>query len=94
VVTITEGAVQLLSQIQTSLDPNSMLRVVLENGELVIGRSDAVPGDEIYFHAGAPILRLTSDAAKALAGWTVATEETTEGTVLAILPASEHGGAG
>jgi hypothetical protein len=87
-ITITEGAAQLLTHIQGSLESASTLRVVLEDDELVIGRSEGAPDDEVYFHEGEPILRLAADAAKALADCTVGTEKTTEGTTLAILPSS------
>jgi hypothetical protein len=51
-VTITDDAAQLLSRIQRSLESNSTLGVVVEEGEAVIGRSEAAPDDEVYFHGG------------------------------------------
>jgi Fe-S cluster assembly iron-binding protein IscA len=92
-VTITEGAAALLAHIQTGQETPSTLRVIVEEGELVIGRSEAAQDDEVYFHGGEPVLRLAADAAKALAGCTVDREETTEGPTLAILPPDEGGEA-
>jgi hypothetical protein len=88
-VTITDAAAQLLTHIQTGLDASAMLRVVVEDGEFVLGASAGADNDEIYFHDGEPLLRLTAEAAQALDGFTFSTEDTPEGPTLAILTPEE-----
>jgi len=88
-VTIPEGAAELLARIQTGRDDAATLRVIVEQGDFVIGSTDPAQDDEVCFHEGAPVLRLTAEAAKALSGFTVATEETPEGPTLAIVPPAE-----
>jgi len=89
VVTITEDAADLLARIQTARENASTLRVIVEQGDFVIGSTDPAQDDEVCFREGEPVLRLTAEAAKALTGFTVATEETPEGPTLAIVPPAE-----
>jgi hypothetical protein len=86
VVTISQDAAELLARIQTGRESASTLRVTVEQDEFVIGGTEPAQDDEICFHEGSPVLRLTAEASKALTGYTVATEVTAEGPTLAILP--------
>jgi hypothetical protein len=88
-VTVTEGAAEFLTRIQTGQAVDSTQRVIVEEGEFVIGSTQPAQDDEVCFHQGAPVLRLTAEAAEALKGFTVDTEETPEGPTLAIVPPLE-----
>jgi hypothetical protein len=88
-VTIRDDAASLLTHIQSSNESDATLRVVMADGELVIGQTEAARDDEVCFYNGTAVLRLAADAAVALAGFTFTTEKTTEGTTLAIIPAEE-----
>ncbi len=85
-VAMTETAGELLQQVQTTQGFSSTLRMETDASGLIIGVSEPQPDDEVLFHDGQPVLRLSADAAAALAGCTITTEESPEGTQLAILP--------
>ena len=87
-VVMTDGAGALLRQMQTQKELPNTLRLVVEQGELVVGTTAPAADDEVLYHGGAPVLRLSSDAAAVLDGCTVTTEDTPDGPALAIVEES------
>ena len=84
-VALTERAGALLQRMQTAQLLPATLRMVVSEGELVVGTSAATPNDEVLFYDGVPVLRLSAEAAAALAGCTVTTRDTDTGPSLAIV---------
>ena len=84
-VTITDTAGTLLKQVQAGQEGRP-LRVETDAAGLVIGTSAPRTDDQVLFHDGQPVLRLSPAAAAALAGCTIDTQETDEGEQLTIVP--------
>ncbi len=84
-VVMTEGAGSLLQHIHAEQGLSNTLRLVLEQGEPVVGTSEPASNDAVLFHNGTPVLRLSPDAATALDGCIVGTHDTPEGPALAII---------
>jgi hypothetical protein len=84
-VTITNAAGALLQQVQAGQGGPGILRAEADAGDLVIGTSAPQAADEVLFHAGQPVLRLSPAAAAALAGCTIGVRDTAEGPSLAII---------
>lgn len=84
-VTITDTAGSLLQQVQADQE-GRLLRVETDAAGLVIGTSAPRTDDQVLFHDGQPVLRLSPEAATALAGCTIDTQETAEGAQLTIVP--------
>lgn len=87
-VTITEGAGALLQEMQSARPARGAFRMIVESGELVVGATPAAADDEVLFHAGVPVLRLSTEAAHMLSGCTIGTQDTPQGTTLTIVTAN------
>ena len=88
-VVITEGAGALLARIQNQQAAAAPLRMAVEAGDFVIGTTAPATDDEVLFHQGEPVLRLSAETAQALAGYTVGVEETNDGPELKLLAPAE-----
>lgn len=86
---MTEAAGELLQQVQAQQHGGNVLRVEAGPDGLIIGASAPGQHDEVLFHRGEPVLRLSPDAASLLAGCTIATEDSADGPQLTILAPAE-----
>ncbi len=87
-VMISDTAGTLLQQVQAGQE-GRVLRVEIDAAGLVIGTSAPETNDQVLFHDGRPVLRLSPEAAAALAGCTIDTQETAEGSQLTIVPPAQ-----
>jgi len=92
-VALTERAGALLEQIQTEQSLPRPLRIDLtpDNEAVAMGMSDPSPDDELLYHGETLVLYVSAPASEALAGCTLITEDTPQGTRLAVQPPSETG---
>jgi hypothetical protein len=93
-VAITERAGALLERIQIEQSLPHALRIELvevepEEGALAVGITDPAPDDEVLYYGETPVLYISAPAAEVLAGCTLATQDTPEGTALTVAPLAE-----
>jgi len=92
-VTLTERAGAVLQQMRAEQGLSEPLRIISQGGQLTLTAAPPDPEDEILYHDETPVLSVPPEAANALAGSTITTEDTPNGTRLAIVPAgSAEGG--
>ena len=84
-VVITDTAGTLLQQVQAEQE-GRVLRVETDAAGLVVGTSAPRTDDQVLFHDGRPVLRLSPEAVAALTGCTIDTLDTAEGPQLTIVP--------
>jgi|GEM_PF-3040790 hypothetical protein len=84
-VAITEPAGALLQRLQIEAALPNPLRIVTADDGFVVGVTPPAADDEVLYYEGTPVLRIAADASAALAGCTIATQDTPEGPVLTIL---------
>jgi hypothetical protein len=84
-VMLTDSAGALLHQMQREQHFPATLRVVAVEDGFVVDASAPAPDDEVLFHEGTPVLRLSAEVARALAGCTLTTQDSGEGPTLVIL---------
>ncbi len=84
-VTITERAGALLQQVQQEQGLTEPPRLVREQEQLALTVSPPDPRDDILYHDGQPVLRVAPEAAAALSGCTITTQESDQGAQLAII---------
>jgi hypothetical protein len=94
VVNLTERAGALLERIQSEESLPHPLRIELarEDGQFAMGMTEPAPDDEVLYHEDTPVLYISAPAAAALADCTLTTQETAQGTTLAVLPPGVPGG--
>jgi hypothetical protein len=88
-VRLTERAGALLQRMQADGQFRNPLRVVEESDSFIVGMTEPATDDEVLFHEGVPVLRLSAAAAKALTGSTIASRDTATGEDLAIFGPGE-----
>jgi hypothetical protein len=83
-VSLTERAGALLEQIQEDQGLTEPPRIVREADHLSLTVTPPEPGDDVLYHGETPVLRVAPEAAATLAGCTITTQDTPDGTQLAI----------
>jgi hypothetical protein len=84
-VTLTERAGALLEQVQSEQGLSAPPRLVQQGASLSLTTSAPDPADDVLYHGEKPVLRVAPDAAAALADCTITTQDTPQGTQLAIV---------
>ena len=90
-VALTERAGELLErfQIEQSLPHALRIDFTSEAGELSMGMTGPCADDEQLYHGETVVLYVSAPAAQALAGCTVTTQQTPQGTALAVSRAED-----
>jgi hypothetical protein len=91
-VTMTERAGALLEQIQQEQGLHEPPRIERDADHLALTVSAPSPDDEVLYHGETPVLRIAPEAVAFLAGCTITTQETPEGTQLAIVQGESPNG--
>jgi len=87
-VAMTDRAGALLERAQTERELPHPQRLELkpERDAVAIGLSEPTPDDEVLYHGNTEVLYISPEAADALAGYTLTTQDTPEGPALALEP--------
>lgn len=89
-VAISHTAGAMLRQLQTQQPDGGRLRLDVDTTGWLIGASAPQSDDEVVFHEGEPVLRLSAAASAALTGCTITADTSPEGPRLTVLsPADE-----
>ena len=89
-VRVTDDAANFFLRMQAEQASAGTLRVVSDEGELVVGRTASMADDEIISHQGSPVLCVSAEAAGLLTGCTIGIEQRDGGPALQILPPEDE----
>jgi hypothetical protein len=88
-VALTDQAAALLQEAQEAQALPNPLRIEIARDQLTVGASEPAPDDEVLYRGDTPVLRVSAEAAEALTGYTLATQETPQGVGLTLIPPEE-----